>query len=329
MTMIDYILPMSQKRRIVFIVYQGIELLDVAGPSAVFSAANAISGESLYSIKAISPVAGSVLSESGLSLFTESIDGFRFRASDTVFVVGAYEQQLIAAMTDKTIDKALQAASRKAERYGSICTGTFLLGKAGLLNGKQATTHWAGRDRLARLYECLDSDADTLYVNDGKLWTSAGVAAGIDMALAMVESDHGALLKSKVAKQLVVYSHRPGYQSQFSELLMAQIKADAKYSALIDWLTRRLDKTTKVSEMAERLGMSERSFHRHFTQTFNQTPSKFLEQLKLEVSRNFIEAGQPINVVASRVGFRSEAAFRSAFKAHFGVTPMLYAQVHC
>ncbi|MBW9267734.1 MAG: DJ-1/PfpI family protein [Candidatus Thiodiazotropha sp. (ex. Lucinisca nassula)] len=320
---------MSKKRRIIFIVYHGIELLDVAGPAAVFSAANAISGGSLYSIKVVSPVSGSVLSNSGLSLSSEPITGFKFTASDTVFVVGAYERELVAAMKDTTIQTALQTASRKAERYGSICTGAFVLGKTGLLEGKRATTHWAGRERLGKLFKDLIVDADALYVKDGKLWTSAGVAAGIDMALAVIESDHGALLKSKVAKQLVVYSHRPGYQSQFSELLAAQVKADERYSALVDWLSNRLDKTTKVSEMAEYLGMSERSFYRHFTKTFNQTPSKFLEQLKLEAGKNLIEAGQPINIIASSVGFRSESAFRSAFKTQFGVTPTLYAQMHC
>ena len=222
-----------------------------------------------------------------------------------------------------------QAASRKAERYGSVCTGAFILGKAGLLDGRRATTHWAGRGRLDAFSKGLVIDTDALYVADGKLWTSAGVAAGIDMALAIVEVDHGALLKSKVAKQLVVYSHRPGHQSQFSELLTAQVKAHERYAALIDWLSTCLDKTTKVSEMAQFLGMSERSFSRHFTKAFNKTPSKLLEHLKLEAGKNLIEAGRPINIVASSVGFRSESAFRSAFKAQFGVTPTLYAQMHC
>jgi len=154
------------------------------------------------------------------------------------------------------------------------------------------------------------------------------VAAGIDMALAIVEVDHGALLRSKVARQLVVYSHRPGHQSQFSGLLTAQVKADERYSGLIEWLSNRLDKTTKVSEMAGHLGVSDRSFHRHFTKTFSQTPAKFLEQLKLEASKELIEAGQPIKIVATSIGFKSESAFRSAFKNKFGVTPTLYAKIH-
>ncbi|MCU7917877.1 MAG: helix-turn-helix domain-containing protein [Candidatus Thiodiazotropha sp. (ex Epidulcina cf. delphinae)] len=328
MTIIGYILPMTKCRRMIFIAYKGVELLDVAGPAAVFSAANAISGKTLYNTKIATPCGDGALTSSGLLLASENLETIKFTALDTVLVVGAYKQQLVEAMKNKVIPQALQAASKKVERYGSVCTGAFVLGVAGLLEGKHATTHWAGREQLAAIYKGTVVDTNALYVRDGKLWTSAGVAAGIDMALAIVETDHGTRLKSSIAKQLVVYSHRPGYQSQFSELLVAQIKADERYSALIDWLSTRLDKPTKVSEMANFLGMSERSFYRHFTETFNQTPSKFVERLKLDTSRNLIEAGQPINSVASSVGFRSESAFRSAFKAQFGITPTLYAQIH-
>ena len=328
MTIKSYILPMSKKRRIIFIAYQGIELLDLAGPAAVFSTANAISGRPLYEISVVAPLGDRVLTHSGLSLNSEPLEEMRITASDSVFVVGAYEEQLVAAMKNKTIQQALQSAAKCAERYGSICTGAFLLGASGLLEGKRATTHWAARTRLETAHKKAVIDTSALYVKDGKLWTSAGVTSGIDMAMAIVETDHGTTLKSSIAKQLVVYAHRPGYQSQFSELLTAQLKGDERYRKLIDWLANRLDRKTSVSQMAEYLGMSERSFYRHFTQTFNQTPSKFLEQLKLEACKSLIEAGQPIKTVAASIGFRSESAFRTAFKAQFGVTPTLYSRMY-
>jgi transcriptional regulator GlxA family with amidase domain len=315
-------------RRILFIVYPGIELLDVAGPAAVFSAANEISGQRLYSHKVLSPIAGQIASHSGLMFAAQAIKGFRFKDSDTLLVVGAYESSLVPAMGDGTIRNTLVSAAKRVERYGSICTGAFVLAKAGLLNDRHVATHWAGIEQLARVTTDAVVDAQALYVNDGRLWTSAGVASGIDMALAMLEKDHGAGLKSKVAKQLVVYAHRPGYQSQFSELLTAQAKADERYARLIDWLSGRLDRVTPVSEMAAFVAMSERSFYRHFTQVFGQTPSKFLETLRLETAKNLLEAGLSVNLVSARVGFRSESHFRTAFKAQFGMTPGLFAQMH-
>ncbi len=327
MTIKDYIPPIMTTRRILFIVYPGIELLDVAGPAAVFSAANEISGQRLYSHRVLSPVAGQITSHSGLMLAAQALKGFRFKNSDTLLVVGAYEPSLVPAMGDGTIRNTLVNAAKRVERYGSICTGAFVLATAGLLKNRHVTTHWAGIERLARTSADASVDAQALYVNDGRLWTSAGVASGIDMALAMLEEDHGAGLKSKVARQLVVYAHRPGYQSQFSELLTAQAKADERYARLVDWLSGRLDRVTSVSEMAGFVAMSERSFYRHFTRTFGQTPSKFLETLRLETGKNLLEAGQPVNRVSTQVGFRSESHFRAAFKAQFGVTPGLFAQV--
>ncbi|MET0065070.1 MAG: helix-turn-helix domain-containing protein [Candidatus Thiodiazotropha sp.] len=319
---------MSVTRRIHYIVYPGIEMLDLSGPAAVFSAANEISGRTLYEQRMISPRAGQIASHSGLMLTAQAIRGVRFRASDTVLVVGAYPASLQRALRDKAIRRALHRASQQVARFGSICTGAFLLARAGILHNRCATTHWAGIDALQRICPDTGIDSQALYVKDGPLWTSAGVASGIDMALAMLEEDHGAGLKARVAKQLVVYAHRPGYQSQFSELLTAQAKADDQFGRLVDWLNNRLDQFTQVSDMANFMAMSERSFHRKFTRTFAQTPAKFLEIMRLESARQLILSGLPANLVSTRVGFRSESAFRAAFKSQYGVTPGLYAQVH-
>ncbi len=319
---------MSDTRRIYYIAYPGIEMLDVAGPAAVFSTANEISCKLLYEQRVISPCAGQIATHSGLMLIAQSTKGVRFRASDTVLVVGAYPESLNRAMQDETVRRVLVRASQRVERYGSICTGAFLLAQAGLLNNRRVTTHWAGIDPLHRACPGSGIENQALYVKDGPLWTSAGVASGIDMALAMLEEDHDAGLKARVAKQLVVYAHRPGYQSQFSELLSAQVKSDDQFGLLVDWLNTRIDQVTQVSDMADFMAMSERSFYRKFTRVFAQTPSKFLEILRLERARQLIESGLPAGVVSNRVGFRSESAFRTAFKARYGVTPGLYAQVH-
>ncbi len=319
---------MSSRRRVIFIAYPGVELLDIAGPAAVFSSANVLSGRPLYQPLVAAPECGDIKTQAGLLLNADGLEQLRFNELDTVLVVGAYRDALRAAMANGVILRALQAAEAGAERIGSICTGAFVLAAAGLLEGRRVTTHWEGRERLARFSPGCVVDSDALYVRDGALWTSAGVAAGIDMALAMVERDHGTRLKSEIARQLVVYAHRPGYQSQFSALLSAQVRADERYGSLVRWLSERLDRTTKVSEMAGYLGQSERSFYRHFVAEFGQTPSKFLERLKLDAGRELIETGAPVKVVTAQVGFRSESAFRSAFKAHFGVSPVLYARMH-
>lgn len=328
MTITDYILPMPRKRRIIFLAYDGVELLDIAGPAAVFSTAVTLSGDALYSVAVATPQGGLLMHSCGLTMHATSLKSIQIKSTDTVLVVGAYEKALMKGMRDPDLRCALTKASTKAERYGSICTGTFVLGAAGLLDGMKATTHWAGRKRLGSAFKNVRVDSDALYVVDNRLWTSAGVTAGIDMALAMLEEDHGSRLKARVAKQLVIYSHRPGNQSQFSDLLLAQVKVDAQFEGLVDWLQTRMSEPTKVSDMASFLNMTERTFHRQFTEAFNETPSKLFEQLRLSSSRQLIAARDPISLVCTKVGFRSESAFRTAFKNQYGVTPTMYNRVH-
>jgi transcriptional regulator GlxA family with amidase domain len=260
MTSESYILPMTKARRILFIAYPGIELLDIAGPSAVFSAANTLSAKTCYRSVVAAPGDVPVVTQSGITLVGARLDAIRFKASDTLLVVGADKPHLLRAMRDTQLLDTLRKATKRVERFGSICTGTFLLAAAGLLEGQRVTTHWKGREQLARISDRIRVEQDALYIRDGRLWTSAGVASGIDMALAMVEMDHSSRLKSSISRQLVVYAHRPGYQSQFSELLCAQVKGDDRYTRLVDWLAGRLDQVTKVSEMAAFLAMPERSF---------------------------------------------------------------------
>jgi transcriptional regulator GlxA family with amidase domain len=328
MTTSDYILPMKKTKRIIFITYDNAELLDLAGPVSVFNAASLISSKPSYKCIVTSPHGGLVTHNSGVALDTQALSRIRYRHSDTVLVIGATRSPLERAIKSEVLLASLKRASLTAERYGSVCSGSFLLGAAGLLEGKKTTSHWLANSRLQSAYPGTLVDEKALYVNDGKLWSSAGVTTGIDMALAMVEADHGSLLKSEVAKQLVIYHHRPGNQSQFSHVLDAQVRVDEHFAGLVTMLTKSVDRQVKVGEMAQLMNMSERSFYRKFSSLFDISPAKFFERLRLDHARLLLESGGTIKSVAPQAGFKSESAFRSSFKEAFGVTPRHYLEMH-
>jgi transcriptional regulator GlxA family with amidase domain len=274
-----------------------------------------------------SPQGGNVSSSCGLSVATTRCRDLAIDKPDTVLVVGAYERSLAEAMRNGVLARTLQGAAEHAQRYGSVCSGTFLLAAAGVLAGRRVATHWAGCTRLAGTFKEAVVEADALYVVDGRLWTSAGVTTGIDMALAMLASDHGPRLMGQVAKQLIVYAHRPGHQSQFSALLSAQSAADGSFADLVLWLESRIQAPIKVSDMARRAGMSERTFHRKFTAATGMTPSKYRDGLRLERAKRYLESRDRVKKVAARIGFKSESAFRTAFRQQFGITPSHHSRM--
>lgn len=312
---------MLKPRRIVFLLYPGFELLDLAGPSSVFKTANQLSQQVLYEICHISSVSAALQSDCGLSLQARSCYEFAYHKHDTVLVMGAPEPHLRIAMRDQDLRQHLQALVPHVERYGSVCSGSFLLARAGLLAQKQATTHWLATQKLQQAYPACDVLADALYVQDQQLWTSAGVSTGIDMALEMLKRDHGAALSQRVARQLVLYAHRPGHQSQFSQLLEVQGAAQGEFADLVSWLVSQLSHPVKVADMAQRVSMSERNFLRKFQAATQTTPAKFFEQLRLEHARHLLEQGYAIKQVCAQVGYRAESAFRCAFFARYGVNP--------
>ncbi|HEX9556967.1 MAG TPA: GlxA family transcriptional regulator [Reyranella sp.] len=314
---------MAKLHRIALLAYEGCQLLDVTGPAAVFGAANEASGRPVYDLRIVSPDGGVVVSNSGVALHSRRIGG----QPDTLLVAGGSRGlKTVTARAD--VRRWLAKAAPGAKRYGSVCTGAFVLAAVGLLDGRRVATHWASCDRLARNFPALEVDADSLYVVDGKVWTSAGVTTGIDMALALVEADLGAAVANLIARHFVLYARRPGYQSQFSPLLQAQTAAEAPFVGLIDWMQAHLDRPLDVPALAQRAGLSERSFYRKFTEATGKTPAHFVESLRLEAARTLLAQGLPLKAIASRVGLSSPARLGQAFERRFGMPPSLFREMH-
>ena len=314
---------MAKLHRIALLAYDGCQLLDVTGPAAVFGAANEASGRPVYDLRIVSPDGGVVVSNSGVALHSRRIGG----QPDTLLVAGGSRGlKTVTARAD--VRRWLAKAAPGAKRYGSVCTGAFVLAAAGLLDGRRVATHWASCDRLARNFPALEVDADSLYVVDGKVWTSAGVTTGIDMALALVEADLGAAVANLIARHFVLYARRPGYQSQFSPLLQAQTAAEAPFVGLIDWMQAHLDRPLDVPALAQRAGLSERSFYRKFTEATGKTPAHFVESLRLEAARTLLAQGLPLKAIAGRVGLSSPARLGQAFERRFGMPPSLFREMH-
>jgi transcriptional regulator GlxA family with amidase domain len=314
---------MRKPHRLFILAYEGCQLLDVTGPAAVFGAANEARGEDFYDLRIVSPDGGTIASNAGVVLHSRKIGS----QPDTLLVAGG-SRGLRAAMAREDLRGWLTRVAPKAERYGSVCTGAFVLAAAGLLDGKRVATHWAHCERLARNFPEIEVDADSLYVVDGKVWTSAGVTTGIDMALALVEADLGAALANLIARHFVLYARRPGYQSQFSPLLQAQTAAQAPFSRLIDWMQDNLGDRLDVPALASRAGMTERSFYRKFTEATGKTPAHFVEGLRLDAARALLAQGLPLKTIAGRVGLTSSSRLGQAFERRFGMPPSLFREMH-
>jgi len=215
-----------------------------------------------------------------------------------------------------------------ATRLGAVCTGAFVLAALGLLDGKRVATHWFACARLAERYPAVIVDAESLYVVDGKTWSSAGASAGIDMALAMVSRDLGNSMASQVAKGLVVYARRPGYQSQFSTLLLAQAKADGPFLKLTGWLQANMHRSLDAASLAQRVGLSQRTFYRRFVAETGDSPARFIEAIRLDAARTLLSQGLTLKAVAAQVGLAPTARLTRAFQRRFGISPSLFREVH-
>ena len=312
----------ADRRTIAIIVFDGLEALDAAGPAGVFERAEALRPGS-YQVMIASATGGRVKTSGALCFSDTTALSDLPAACDTVLVAGGSEAGLMGAV-ESGLPGWLRQAASDSRRMGSICTGAFLLGWAGLLDGRRATTHWRGCERLQQLFPKARVDADAIYAFDG-VYTSAGVTAGIDLALALVAEDLDDSVAAEIARDLVVYLRRSGGQSQYSRMLAAQAAASPRLSAILQWVAEHLDQPMKVADMAARAGMSERTFIRLFVKEVGATPAQFVMRVRVEHARDLLErSAWTLERIAERSGFGSIDSFQRAFKAMQGTSPSVY-----
>lgn len=313
--------------RVVLVVFPGVQTLDLTGPAEVFAAAGRVRGEPIYEVVVASVAGGELVTSCGLPIRTRRLASLTAKKSDTILVAGGDGPAITAAATDRALLRWLQRSARRACRTGSVCSGAFVLAAAGLLDGKRATTHWSACDELARRFPEVDVDRNAIFVTDGALWTSAGVTTGIDMALALVETDHGRALADDIAARLVLYMRRPGYQSQWSDALVAQTGGDPLGPA-IAWARANLVHAD-LPALAKKAGVSERTFHRRCRERLALTPAKLLDKLRVERARDLLASSDlPAKALAATCGFSSPARMTRAFERELGLGPRAYRLLH-
>ncbi|MFC3058591.1 GlxA family transcriptional regulator [Paenirhodobacter populi] len=304
-------------RQIEILVFPDAQVLDATGSAQVFASANMLAGKPAPYEVALVAEAGEVTCNSGITLGCQLLSDSR-PAPDTAIVAGGSGVS-IACKRPALIDWAKQRASR-VRRMASVCSGAFLLAEAGLLDGRRAVTHWHRCDEFAARFPKVRLERDPIFVRDGTIWTSAGVTAGIDLALAMVEEDHGRKLALAVARELVVFLKRPGGQSQFSAPLELQ-GVDDRFSELHAWISENLRRTLTLDILAEQAGMSLRSFARHYRQRTGRTPAEAVEIIRLERAQGLLESGTSVAAAARNCGFGSAETMRRVFLRRLGVGP--------
>ena len=315
----------SSIRVVEVLAYPAVKLLDVTGPVEVFASANdfvaAAGGALPYLLKVVAQRGGGVTASAGVTLAAGPLTQAD-EALDTLLVAGGDGAEA-AAENPVLVDWVRQRATR-ARRVASVCTGAVLLAAAGLLDGRRAATHWEYCARLAQRFPAVHVEPDPIFVCDGTIWTSAGVTAGIDLALALVEEDLGRSVALAVARRLVVFLKRPGGQAQFSAALALQA-ADDMFGALHNWINSHLADDLSLSVLADQAGMSERSFSRHYAEATRQTPARAVERLRVEAARRLLsESRTPVKRIAQRCGFGSEETMRRSFLRLLAVTPQDY-----
>jgi transcriptional regulator GlxA family with amidase domain len=310
-------------RRIVILAFEGAQTLDVTGPYEVFSSADRIAGGGAYSVEIVAPSAGTIRTGSGVSIVPHRATGGVRGPIDTLVVAGG--DGVVRAVEDERLVRWVQRAAARSRRVTSVCTGAFLLARAGLLDGRHAATHWASAEALARLHPDVEVDSESIFVRDGDVWTSAGVTAGMDLALALVEDDLGRRTALETARWLVVFVQRPGGQSQFSPHLRAQVAERRPLRELQEWMTANVGDDLSVPALAARASMSERNFARAFSREVGMTPGAYVEALRVDHARLRLEStGQQLEAVAHDCGFGTEETMRRAFHRRLGVGPAAY-----
>ncbi len=303
--------------------YPQVQMLDVIGPLQVFATANDFAGGNVppYALRVVSGEGGIVHASAGLGLLAEPLPAAG-AAPDTLIVAGG--RGVEAAAADPALVGWVRARALGSRRFASVCTGAFLLATTGLLDGRRAATHWSHCAELARRFPAVRVEPDPIFVRDGAAWTSAGVTAGIDLALALVEQDLGRAAALAVARQLVVFLKRPGGQAQFSATLALQGEQD-RFDALHGWIGAHLAADLSLPALAGEAGMSERSFSRRYVEATGCTPARAVERLRVEAARHLLSDSRlPVKRVAQRCGFGSEETMRRSFLRLLEATPQDY-----
>ncbi len=309
-----------------FLVFDGVQPLDLFGPLDAFQEANDVAA------KPTKPYSTTIVSKDGLPVVTSS--GVTIQAHESIQTCPPLHTLIIpggSGARNKGFPKdVLEWIALKApgmRRYGSICTGLFILARTGLLDGQKVTTHWQFINDAQNEFKSLQVVPDQLFVRSGKQFTAAGVTAGIDLALALIDEDLGPSIASDVARQLVVFLKRPGDQRQFSTLLQHQFSTENEFSNLIAWIADNLNGDLSSQNLAERVGLSERQFRRRFAQVFGETPTRRIERLRIEAARNWLsDDGAKIEDIAHELGFATADTFRRSFERLLGIAPSVYRQ---
>jgi transcriptional regulator GlxA family with amidase domain len=313
---------MSREREIVFLVFPDFQILDLTGPLEVFSQAERMHPGS-YTLRTVALDPGPVTASCGLSLCAEQVPDFEAGTVDTLVVVGGRGTH--PAMRDERLAAWIAEAAKRVQRVTSVCSGAFLLAQAGVLDGRRATTHWGSCAELAAQFPAVTVDAEPIFVNDGPVWTSAGVTAGIDLALALVEADQGSALARAIARQLVVFVQRPGGQAQFSAQLAAQRPVREPLRTVQSYIAEHPNADLSVPALAERAGMSERHFARVFRAETGRSPASHVEAVRVETARRLLETTPDgLDRIARAAGFGTIATMHRAFRRTVRVTPGEY-----
>ena len=317
--------PPPMSRAIGLLAYGDMQALDLAGPLDVFGAANALAtGRPPYELQIIGLSTGAVRAENGLAI----LPAYTIEDAptlDTLVIPGGAGSRIVNA--DARLLDWLRRRAKTTRRVVSVCTGAYVLAATGLLDGRRVATHWQFADDLAQRFPTIRVEPDRLFLRDDCFATSGGLTAGMDLTLALVEEDLGAVAALAVARYLVMYVKRPGNQAQFSAPLAAQTQATGRMGGLVNWLLAHLNGDITSERMAEQVSMSVRHFRRVFAETFGTSPARFVEHLRLEQAcLRLTQNNSSIERIASGVGFHSADAFRRAFRARYGATPGEYRE---
>jgi len=316
-------------RRIGIFVFDGMMALDAVGPADVFGLANILCRQEdstaalPYDVCLVGSRKGAIKTGTGFRITADLSLQDANSAIDTLVIPGAHElRDADAVLAIPDVIAWLRRSARQSRRVASICTGAVILAKLGLLSGRRATTHWAFCQHLRANFPAVHVEPDSIWIKDGKIYTSAGITAGMDLALALVEEDLGRRFALELARLLVMFLKRPGGQSQFSSELISQLASPDRLEDLVEWIREHLDRPLAIEDLAQRSKMSARNFQRVFTRQCGMPPAKFIERLRVERARLIIEdTGLSMAEIARKSGFDSEQRMRRAFKRVLGINP--------